>query len=77
MESRTTCWEMEQNFNTDENDNNNYTWYNPVASNILEKFQNDLNSLNCVIDEIPVNINYINVCVFVFDSNFHNLITDC
>lgn len=55
METRTTCWEIEQNtFTNILDDDNNYTWYNPVSSAVLEKFQNDLNSLYCVIDDIPV-----------------------
>lgn len=54
LESRTTCWEMEQQTDATNDDNNSYILYNPVSSHVLEKFQTDLNSLNCVIDQIPV-----------------------
>lgn len=54
LETRTTCWEMEQAaYQTDE-DNNNCTWYTPSPSYVLKGFQNDLNSLISVMDQIPV-----------------------
>lgn len=54
LESRTACWEMEQHTDPYYDDNNNYTLYTPVSSHVLQKFQTDLNSLNCIIDQIPV-----------------------
>lgn len=54
LESRTTCWEMEQHSDSTNEDNNNYTLYTPVSSDLLEKFQKDLDSLHFIIDQIPV-----------------------
>lgn len=45
---------MDQHIDTTNDDNNNYTLYTPVSSYVLEKFQTDLNSLNYIIDQIPV-----------------------
>lgn len=47
---------MEQHTDTTNDDNNNYALYTPVSSHVLEKFQTDLNSLNYIIDQIPVSV---------------------
>lgn len=57
LETRTTCWEIEKSSEQSADDNNNCSWYNPVSSHILKAFQNDLNSLITVIEQIPVSLN--------------------
>lgn len=55
LETRTSCWEMKQNTKAAaDDDNNNYTQCNPLPSQELEQFQCDLNSLYCIVDQIPV-----------------------
>lgn len=55
LETRTSCWEMEQSFRVfAEKDDNNNGIYTPLPGKELEQFQNDLNSLYCVVDQVPV-----------------------
>lgn len=49
METRTSLWEHE--YGNYENDYYNFV---PVESSILTKFQNDLNLLRCLTNNIPV-----------------------
>lgn len=57
LETRTSCWEMEQSSKEypANDDNNNQVLCNPLPSKELEQFQADLNSLHCIVDYIPVN----------------------
>lgn len=55
LETRTSCWEMKQNVKVcADDDNNNFVLSKPLPSKELEQFQSDLNSLYCIIDQIPV-----------------------
>lgn len=58
LETRTSCWEINQNCKlSSESDDESYC--NPLPSRELEQFQNDLNSLYCIIDQVPVSITSI------------------
>lgn len=55
LETRTSCWEINQNCKlSSESDDESYC--NPLPSRELEQFQNDLNSLYWIIDQVPVSI---------------------
>lgn len=60
LETRTSCWEINQNCKlSSESDDESYC--NPLPSRELEQFQNDLNSLYCIIDQVPVSIKRIHM----------------
>lgn len=53
LETRTSCWEINQSCKlSSECDDESYC--NPLPSGELEQFQNDLNSLYRIIDQVPV-----------------------
>lgn len=56
LETRTSCWEINQNITVgiDDSKNNNVIVCDPIPSQQLMQFQNDLNSLHRVIDQVPV-----------------------
>lgn len=56
LETRTACWELKQNekLPANEEENNNECCAKTLSSHELEEFQNDLNSLYFIIEQIPV-----------------------